>query len=260
VSFKQAQRKVQPATGGTFSRTASVPSIELSIASKSIKVNTSISYRSNATKGLDAGYDVGNFDGAGLDIYTRLLDGSSEKNFTYQSLPTETNETVVIPVGVKAAAGTSIIISAESTSLPEGAEVYLEDRLLEKYIDLTKESYQVTLSQSENGIGRFYLHSKVEVIIPEVTSEDIKLYTANQTLFVEGIQGERFEVALYNTLGSLVYQGEFTGSGKNSIALPTVETGVYVVNVKSTIGVINKKVILKKISIDENTKYDKSRK
>ncbi|CAL2111261.1 conserved protein of unknown function precursor containing a type A C-terminal secretion signal [Tenacibaculum sp. 190130A14a] len=246
LSFKQAQRKVQPAIGGAFSRTASVPSIELSIASKSIKVNTSISYRSNATKGLDAGYDVGNFDGASLDIYTRLLDGSSEKNFTYQSLPTETNETVIIPVGVKAAAGTSIIISTTGTSLPEGAEVYLEDRLLEKHIDLTKESYQVTLSQSENGIGRFYLHSKVEVIIPEVTSEDIKLYTANQTLFVEGIQGERFEVTLYNTLGSLVYQGEFTGSGKNSIVLPKVETGVYVVNVKSTIGVANKKVILKK--------------
>ena len=124
--------------------------------------------------------------------------------------------------------------------------MYLEDRLLEKHIDLSKESYQLTLSQSENGIGRFYLHSKVEVVIPEVTSEDIKLYTANQRLFVEGIQGERFEVALYNILGSLVYQGEFTGTGKNSIVLPKVETGVYVVNVQSAIGVVNKKIVLKK--------------
>lgn len=246
MTFKQAQRMVQPATGATFSKEVSIPTIKLSISSKGVKVNTSISYRNNTTNGLDAGYDVGNFEGAGLDIYTRLLDGSSEKNFTYQSLPKEVNETVIIPVGVKAAEGTTISISSEGNALPEDAEVYLEDRLLEKYIDVTKESYDLTLSKSENGIGRFYLHTKVQVEVPEVLSESIKIYTVNQRLFVEGIQGESFELQLYNTLGKQVYQGKFIGTGKNSIVLPKVETGIYVVNVKSTIGIANKKVVLKK--------------
>ncbi|WP_420553467.1 MBG domain-containing protein [Tenacibaculum aiptasiae] len=246
MTFKQAQRMVQPATGGTFSKGLSIPTIELSIASKKVQVNTTISYRSTATNGLDAGYDIGNFDGAGLDIYTRLLDGSSKKNFTYQSLPNDSKEAIIIPVGIKVKEGASITISGKGISLPMGIEIYLEDRELGKFINLNEENYSLAIDKAINGVGRFYLHTKAQVEIPEVTLADIKLYNTNNRLFVEGVQGEQFEITMYNTAGILVYKDNFEGTGKNSIHLPAVEVGVYIVRVATNVGIKTKKIILKK--------------
>ncbi|CAL2104301.1 conserved protein of unknown function precursor containing a type A C-terminal secretion signal [Tenacibaculum sp. 190130A14a] len=246
ISFKEAQRALQPVTGGAFSRGTEVPTIKLSLASKGTIVTTNISYRTNGTKGLDPGYDVGNFDGAGFDIYTRLVDGSSDNNFIYQSLPIEGNDANVIPVGIKAQEGTSIVVSLEGISLPEEAKVFFEDKELAKLIDLTKEDYQLTLSKGENGVGRFYLHTKIKTFIPEVTIDGIKLYNSNRMLFVDGIYNEKYELSLYNTLGSLIYQANFEGTGKDSIDLPIVETGVYIVKVKTAVGIKSKKIVLKK--------------
>ncbi|WP_299108841.1 T9SS type A sorting domain-containing protein [uncultured Tenacibaculum sp.] len=246
MTFKQTQRMVQPATGGTFSKGSNIPTIGLSIASKGVQVNTSISYRNNATSGLDAGYDIGNFDGAGLDIYTRLLDGSSEKNFTYQSLPSNSKETYIIPIGINVKEGVSVTISGKGVSLPSGTEMHLEDRELGKVINLNEEDYTLTVTKSINGAGRFYLHTKGQEETPELNQIDIKIYNTNNILFVEGVQGEEFEVTMYNTAGMLVYKDSFEGIGKNSIALPSVEVGVYVVNIKSNIGTKSKKIILKK--------------
>lgn len=246
MAFKEAERMVQPATGGTFGKGSSIPTIELSIASKGVQVNTSISFRNNATSGLDAGYDVGNFDGASLDIYTRLLDGSSEKNFTYQSLPNNSNVTSIIPVGIKAKEGTSVTISGKGVSLPVEVEMYLEDRELEKFINLHEEDYSLTIGKAINGVGRFYLHTKGQAEIPEVTLAGIKLYNVNNTLFVEGVQGEQFEVTMYNTAGGLVYKDNFKGIGKNSIDLPIVAEGVYLIKVKTNAGTKHKKILQKK--------------
>lgn len=246
MTFKQTQRMVQPATGGTFSKGSNIPTIGLSIASKGVQVNTSISYRNNATSGLDAGYDIGNFDGAGLDIYTRLLDGSSEKNFTYQSLPSNSKETYIIPIGINVKEGVSVTISGKGVSLPSGTEMHLEDRELGKFINLNEEDYSLTIGKATNGVGRFYLHTKAQVEIPEVTLADIKLYNTNNTLFVEGVQGEQFEITMYNTAGMLVYQDRFEGIGKNGITLPSVEVGVYIVRVATNVGTKSKKIILKK--------------
>ncbi|MBA6154917.1 choice-of-anchor D domain-containing protein [Tenacibaculum sp. S7007] len=246
MAFKQAQRMVQPATGGTFGKGSNIPTIKLSIASKGVQVNTTISYRNNATKGLDAGYDLGNFDGAGLDIYTRLLDGSSGKNFTYQSLPSESKESFIIPIGVKVKEGTSITISGKGISLPRGIEMYLEDRELGKFINLNKEEYSLTIAKTTNGIGRFYLHTKAQVETLETTLADIMLYNLNSKLFVKGISGDSFKLTIFNTLGAVVYTNHFNGTGNNIIDLPSVETGLYVISLETNIGIKTKKVILKK--------------
>lgn len=246
MAFKQAQRMVQPATGGTFGKNSNIPTIELSIASKGVKVNTNISYRNNASNGLDAGYDIGNFDGAELDIYTRLLDGSSEKNFTYQSLPLNSKEPIIIPVGIKAKEGAVVTISGKGVSLPVGVEMYLEDRELGKFINLNEEDYSLTIAKATNGIGRFYLHTKAKVETPAVTLADIAIYNVNNQLFVKGIYGDYSKLSMYNTLGAVVYTHHFKGTGNNTIDLPSVETGLYVIRLETNIGTKTKKIILKK--------------
>ncbi len=100
--FKESLRSVER-TGGVFNRGVfgEESSIKLLVSSKGVQVSTTIAYRSNASLGLDPGYDLGNFEGADLDVYTHLVKEGKGKDFTYQSLPKEMKKNQTIPVGVK---------------------------------------------------------------------------------------------------------------------------------------------------------------
>ncbi|CAL2094385.1 conserved exported hypothetical protein [Tenacibaculum sp. 190524A05c] len=248
VLFKESLRSAQ-SVGGVFNRgTTPNPSIELTVASNGVQVNTKVTYNSEATLGLDPGYDLGNFDGASLDVYTHLIDGTSRQNFVQQTLPKENIEEYIIPVGLKANAGTEIEFSAKSVSLPNGIEVYLEDKLTNEFIKLEESmSYTVSLSEKQNGTGRFYLHAKSSTLtIPTLTLDNIRIYNTTSELVVEGIQDMDFDMTMYNALGSKIFEGNYQGNGNNRIELPQVETGVYIVKIATEVGVKDKKIIIKK--------------
>ncbi|CAL2080512.1 MBG domain-containing protein [Tenacibaculum sp. 190524A05c] len=248
VLFKESLRSAQ-SVGGVFNRgTTPNPSIELTVASNGVQVNTKVNYNSKATLGLDPGYDLGNFDGASLDVYTHLIDGTSRQNFVQQTLPNDDIEEYIIPVGLKANAGSEIEFSAKSVSLPNGIEVYLEDKLTNEFIKLEESmSHTVSLSEKQNGTGRFYLHAKSSTLtIPTLTLDNIRIYNTTSELVVEGIQDMKFDMTMYNALGSKIFEGNYQGNGNNRINLPQVETGVYFVKIATEVGVKDKKIIIKK--------------
>ncbi|WP_143569807.1 T9SS type A sorting domain-containing protein, partial [Tenacibaculum agarivorans] len=226
----------------------SVPTIELRASVNNTTVKTKISYSEKATEGLDVGYDIGNFDGSAFDVFTHLVDGSLANNFTHQSLPTSTMETTSIPLGVKADAGSEIEFVSKMIALPSGIEIYIEDRLLNEYVKLSETaSYTVQLKEAVNGVGRFYLHTKSNSLtVPTFTLDDITIYNSKSTVFIEGIISQDFELVIYDLLGKVVYRGNHQGTGKNSIELPPMEQAVYVVQVRTEVGVKDKKILLKK--------------
>ena len=248
VLFKESLRSAQ-SVGGVFNRgTTPSPSIELTVASNGVQVNTKVNYNSEATLGLDPGYDLGNFDGASLDVYTHLINGTSRQNFVQQTLPKDNIEEYIIPVGLKANAGSEIEFSAKSVSLPNGIEVYLEDKLTNEFIKLEESmSHTVSLNETQNGTGRFYLHAKSSTLtIPILTLDNIRIYNTTSEVVVEGIQDMEFDMTMYNALGSKIIEGNYQGNGINKIDLPQVETGVYIVKIATEVGVKDKKIIIKK--------------
>ncbi|CAL2078981.1 T9SS type A sorting domain-containing protein [Tenacibaculum sp. 190524A02b] len=143
------------------------PSIDINASSDGITVVTQIKYFNNVTLGLDPGFDVGNFGGAAFDIYTHLLEGSTGDDYTIQSLPTNNYESMVIPLGLTAASGKTVTFSATFSNLPTGIEVYLEDKTAGTYVKIDAiNTYEITLTASANGIGRFYIHTKPASITP----------------------------------------------------------------------------------------------
>ncbi len=99
-----------------------------------------------------------------------------------------------------------------------------------------------------SGIGRFYLHTQSKVLsVTDVVGLDVNMYKSNGSLIVEGLQGETYDFMIYNTLGALVYKGNQEGKGKDSIQLPLVETGVYIVKLTTGKGIVSKKLVLNKI-------------
>jgi len=248
ITFNEEQRSTQPVSGGVFSRVANtIPSIKLTATSEGIAVTTDVSYRENVTLGLDPGYDIGNFDADNFDVFTRLLDGSSDKNYTYQSLPNSDYDNMIIPIGIKGVAGVEVAFSITSLNLPEGMQVYIEDKEHNVFQIISEtNSYKVQLSEAVNGVGRFYLHTQSKSLSTDVFDvKDINIYNVNSVLIVEGIT-DNFDMELFNTNGSRIFSESIQGEGRNSITLPSLETGVYIARVTTALGTKDKKIIIKK--------------
>jgi len=250
VVFNQARRSVNSTASGVFARNTktTTPKVELYVNADNRTVKTSIFYGDKYTNGLDAGYDVGNFDGADVDVFTKLVDNSSDVNFTYQSLPNDSFEGTVIPVGVKAAKGKELVFSAASFSLSDDTQLYLEDKELGKYVELSEsETYTIKTQTDVNEAGRFFLHVKSSKVLSIPTEEisNIRIYNSDKHIVVEGIQDENFNVSVFNILGAEILNENYLGNGKNVITLPNTQTGVYIVKLESEAKHISKKIVLK---------------
>ncbi len=248
IDFNQDKRTIQPATGGTFGKTANTtPSISLTITSESTTVDTDIKYFDFATKGLDPGYDIGNFGGASLDIYTHLLEGSTGQDYTTQSLPDTDYEQMVIPIGVKASKGKEIAFKASIENLPNNLKVYLEDRETNTFTNLgiNNKSYKVTLLENTSGIGRFYLHTTSQVLSTDnidVANQNAFL-TSNRNLRVVGFTES--QVSIYNIVGKEVVNTKIDNANTNNIALPQLKPGIYLLNISNSKTRYTKKLLIK---------------
>lgn len=249
VQFNKDKRSVKPASGTTnFGKgTQQNPSIELLISNKSNSVKTTILYFENTTKGFDVGYDIANFDGSELDVYSRLIEGNNDTNFTIQSLSNDDFNETIIPIGVKAKANTEITFSSIKTNLPSDIDVYLEDKELQTFIKLDENtSHKISLQQDLDGIGRFFLHTSSKALSVESNNllGGIHFFHKNNLLTINGITNGKAQLKIYSVLGKKIMETSFKGAVTNIIKLPILNTGVYVVQLSTQKGELNKKLIL----------------
>ena len=248
VDFKESQR-LSDATGvQTFSRSTAVPNIEIRAEQEGKIVDTNIKFFSTTTKGLDPGYDIGNFGGSSFDVYTHLIEGSKGNDFTIQSLSNSDIESLVIPLGITLKANKEVKISVRTENLPEGTKVYLEDTETGDFVQLDGgEVFSFTTDSDIEGIGRFYIHTKSKTLGTEDISNlnDIRIFKSNnQEVTISGIQSrEEVSVQIYSVLGTEVYSESMLGTSKLIIQPETLEVGVYIVRLEIEGKIINKKVI-----------------
>ena len=221
------------------------------VATNGVSFNTELFYLTDGTNDFENGYDASKFSGetTNFDIYTsQLSDGA--KKLGRQVLSISDMETLVVPVGIKAASGQEITFSAEAMNLPEGIKVFLEDR--EKntitLLDEANSSYKVTLANAIDGNGRFFLHTKASGVLgtEDVALENASIYkTSNATLRVVGLEnGTTSNIKMYNVTGKQVLNSNFQSKGAVEISLPKLATGIYIVQLQNENGSINKKIIL----------------
>ena len=168
------------ANGGTFNVTESMqmhdsnsisahPQIELSVTNGTGTKITNIYYSNIATTGFDNGYDSNLFDGYrpdfpenltpdNLKLYSALVSDQASEKLMIQTLPNSNHETMIVPIGVEASSGTTLTFKASSFNFT--TPVFLEDREEGTFHLLSDgSSYEVTLSETLTGLGRFYLRT-----------------------------------------------------------------------------------------------------
>ena len=240
----------QAATGNAFQKT-SKSEITLNMNDGTNNRFAKVYYLDNATTSFDNGYDGETFEGIAntVDVFTHLVANSDGKNYQIQSLPNSDFETMVVPVGITADAGKEITFTAEAMNLQEGLKVFLEDKVTNTItrLDEANATYKVTLTEALNGIGRFYVHTKASGVLSttNVTLQNVSVYTTDKTtLRVVGLSQGKASVKLYNMLGKQVFATSFNSVGVKDMNLPTLATGIYVVQLETESGKLNKKITL----------------
>ena len=64
-------------------------------------------------------------------------------------------------------------------------------------------------------------------------------------LRIVGVQQGKAQVRLYNILGKKVLNNSFIANGINEVTLPNIKTGIYIVQLETENGTLNRKVIIK---------------
>jgi len=237
-------------TGVTFHKSASSnTSINLLMTDGTQTKSTEINYIADKTTGLDPKFDLGTFTGAStsFSIFSHLVSNSKGVDFMRQSLPLD-YENQIIPIGVNAIAGKEITFSVEALNLPTGIKAFLEDKVNNTFtrLDEANSNLKVTLNEDLNGIGRFYLHTKSSVLSTNnIKLENISIYKTNASnLRITGLQQGKVNIKLFSILGKQVMNTSFKSKDVSDVSLSKLASGVYIVQLETEAGKINKKIIL----------------
>ena len=234
----------------TFMKEAPKPSFKLLLQSEENTSSTQVFYIDGKTTGHDNGYDSKMFGGTTYDfaVFTELISDNNGEKLAIQTLPNNDFENMVIPVGVISKANKTLTFSVESLNIPESINVFLEDKINNRFIDLSNENYKITLAEEVNGVGKFYIHTKSAKSLSAETNlnpDNISVFkTDNSNLRVTGLPEGNTKLTIFNMLGKKVKQVSFNSTGVKNISLPKLASGVYLVNIKANNSKVNKKIIL----------------
>lgn len=248
-TFSEALQ-VQQNSADNFYKSSPVPSIVLSLSNGASKSTTTLKYFSNATTGLDIGYDGGAYQDAisNFSLDTHLVNNSKGVDFTLQCLPKDTYETLVVPLSVRAEANQELRFVADINNLPADIFVYIEDKVANTLHKINDAPYKVTPKMALNGVGRFYMHTASEALnISDVNDlNNIAIYKANnRTVKITGLQkGSATAVKMYAITGKKVLSKTLQAQTVNNIILPILSPGIYIVQVITASKVQAKKIII----------------
>lgn len=224
--------------------------LKLSLTNSEI-YTTSFYFNSNASLGLDPGYDAATFDGFGnsYKLYSHLVENNEGRNMTIQALGEDDINNVIIPLGVKSNQGEQITFSISETSLPSTINVYLEDNVNNTTTLLNSSDYTLTLNQNTSGTGRFYLRITNGLLSNTLNTLDhLNIYNnqENKTVVIEGQLSENTITKIYDLQGRVVNISTlYTSETTQSINVNNLNSGVYIVQLSNKSQLKTQKIILK---------------
>lgn len=250
ISFTMAMRTLTGTDDFILGRNANPNQmIRLRAEHASANFATEIYFNEQSTSGLDPGYDAEIFSGtsSNLMLYSQLAQHNLGRNMAIQSLGFIDLNEVIIPLGLKTSKGSKVTLSIESSTLTPGTDVYLDDSFTNTITLLSTSNYTFTASTPISGTGRFFLRfGNSTLSTTALDSNSIKLYASEQTIFINGLLLADTQVSIYDIQGRLIFSSFLEeGSETNRIEANSLNSGIYVVQLKNEKQTHTKKVLLK---------------
>ncbi|MDC0176676.1 T9SS type A sorting domain-containing protein [Polaribacter sp.] len=250
VTFNQAWQEVGTAddfiAGKSANQNKALSKLVLENGDESYA--TSVYFADNATKDLNPGYDSGAFFQQTKGIFTRLVENSDGTPMTIQALAYEDFNDVSIPLDIRAEAGSqlTIKIDASKSTLSNNINVYLEDTVNNTLTLLNEDNFTFMPSEELNGSGRFYVRYSSKALSTETLSlNKLEIYSSNKTIFINGTLKNNAKASIFDIRGRVVKLKNIeVNTNRNTISIPVLNTGVYIVKVNNGNQVETKKVII----------------
>ena len=231
-----------------YKSTNTNPSITVIATNDKTTSTSEIKFFSNATIGLDPGYDAGKFDGfqKKFSIYTRLVSNTIDTPFSIQALP-EIDD-VTIPLIVSTNETKRIKISLNCKSLPEGLMVFLIDNLSNTVTRLDKIDSYIEKNVSSEDHERFQIKTSFADLsktlsTKKFTLENLKVFqSGNRIIINEKLKKPLITIA--DLLGKKLKHKISHTKNQTTINLQSFNQGLYVITIKSNGVVRNKKIFL----------------
>lgn len=222
------------------------PTIKIMASDGKKSSSSFVRFNANMTNGLDVSYDAGMFKAnSEFALYTKLIEDNGV-DFSIQCLP-DLYDDLIVPVGLDAAEGTEVVISAELYDLPSYCDPYLEDRIKNRFISLAENNnYTLTMSEQYKGTGALFLHtSNNHVTATSIIKENdpFKVIPFADRGYVEVVSAsdENCNIKIYDLSGRVHAVNEIY-KGINKIELSR-NSGVYLIHISNQTQLFSQKFI-----------------
>jgi hypothetical protein len=143
----------------------------------------------------------------------------------------------------------SISLAPLTTQLPQGIEVYLEDRVANTFTLLNSTSYNHTPPTDLSGVGRYYLRFGTQTLgVGSTDLEGLQIYTESslKTIVIAGQLYGPSKAYLYDLQGRLVLSQALDVSRRaNSIDASKLSDAVYIIKVVNDQRTKTQKLVIK---------------
>ncbi|RDI58209.1 LamG-like jellyroll fold domain-containing protein [Flavobacterium glaciei] len=202
-----------------------------------------------ATSGMDNGYDGLNIDDFPNDMY--FLNGENQLVIQGEGF---FDINASYPIGVKTDASGNVKFMIDALeNFDDNQPIFLYDDETKIYHNIRNEAFEINLT---NGLhnSRFSLRFKDKTLgLNEETTFDKQIRIAHSQskniIIINNIAIDTTvqEMTLYNSIGQSITTWKIENQGQYDIQLPIkkISSGVYIVKVKTSKGLINKKIIIK---------------
>ncbi|SDH59643.1 T9SS type A sorting domain-containing protein [Winogradskyella thalassocola] len=209
--------------------------IKLKLSSASSNYYTDFFFNSNASEGLDPGYDASIFESVppAFSIYSSLIEGNEDLVLAIQALNNVSMDDAIISLGVNANQGQELTFSIAESDMSDLTNIYLEDIVNNTVTLLNTTDYIFTPSTDLSGTGRFYLRFENTTLSTiNVEAESVKIYVDNtaKTININGQLQSNTTAKLFDVNGRLVLTNVLNTNNTNqSINVSQLSSGVYIV-------------------------------
>ncbi|GGW63445.1 hypothetical protein GCM10008085_14170 [Winogradskyella epiphytica] len=213
--------------------------LKLKISSGTASFSTDLYFNSNASDGIDPGYDAALYSQTppAVSIYSHLVEDSSDLALAIQSLHNTAMNNAVIPLGVHAYQGEEITISIEENDMSDDIKIYLEDRLNNTFTLLNSENFVYVPDTNLSGAGRFYLNfENVSLSVKDTNFEKLSIVSNNaeNTIVINGLVQVGTNAKLYDVNGRVVLSQPLSvNSSSQEINVSQLTAGVYIMELNS---------------------------
>lgn len=221
------------------SSTVSLTYLKLKASTDNNSYSTQFYFNSNSSLGFDNGYDstTWNNETPSFSLYSNLVENNEGKPMAIQSLNDTDLSNVTIPLGVHANAGESLTFNIDSSTLPNGSEVYLQDTETNTTTLLTDTDYVIIPNATIDGVGRFFLNIVSNALSLEtIKQNELVLYNNpnSQVLVLNGLLDTYATISLYDIQGRLINTKILeTNTSSQNIEFSHLKSGVFIAKIKS---------------------------